>query len=467
MVSQFFKKTLVLFLGISLLSFSTVLAYENLGLSASGTARGNAFTTSITPTGIFYNPATIVHLKSWQVSMLYGRLSNFGFPQPENPYLMSGVLVSPLSDNFALALGVAQRGSWSEPTDYVTNNVGVLTLSYLPLAELSLGLNGKFLYNSNYGEKKSFDFDCGILLWGERNFSLGLSGQNLLANNMSTRSAVNEVRTIRQIKAGFSYQILQSNFLTLLAYDFTWKNEVDPEKKNYFLSSLGVEQWVWQNAPTSFVLRGGVTLGKEFGLDYQQPSFGAGVRFKGANGWFYQLDYSWQNYPYKTDEKFVGDHRISFTMGLGKLFSSEPKVALNLKAKREVPQKEVFTPTPPVRQIGPKEEPTPEGYKLKFECNVEQLASGINKTVMFMLKPDIEVEVKSWKLYIVKEKPSDWNKSNLEILTLKTFEGRGLPTYGIMWKDIKIKKGHYFYGLLMEDVEGHIWHSDWKGFKIE
>jgi hypothetical protein len=467
-----FKKGLVLLVGICLF-YSSSFAYENLGLSASGTARGNAFTTSInSPTAIFYNPSAAVLLKSWQFTVLYGRLSNFGFPKQENPCLMSGALISPISDRFALGVGVGQKGSWSDPTDYVTHNLGQLTLSYLPLPELAIGFNGKFLFNSNYGDKKIFDFDLGVLLWGEKPFSLGLVGQNLLANNISTFSATNQVRTVRQVKAGFSYQFMQRNFLTLLAYDFTWKQEVDPEKKDYFLNSFGIEQWFWQNNSASFVLRGGFTQGKEFGLDYQQASFGAGVRFKGSNGWFYQLDYSWLNYPYEADEKLVGDHRISFTMGLGKLFSSEKNVALNLKPKRETPPREVLTPTPPQRQIGPQGRVSPEGNKLKLESSVEQLSSGRNRSVMFLLSPDIEIEVKTWKLFVVKEKPMDWNKTNMELYTIKTFEGKGLPAYGIMWdckekNNVIIKKGEYYYALIIEDISGNIWYSPWKSFKVE
>ena len=456
---------LVLVLSSSLLA-NPCFSYDNLGTSARATGMGNAFVgVADGPSAIFYNPAGLAKLKTWHVSLLYDKKSKYGLTDNENPFLASGVAVFPIRKNFCVGISGCQRGSWSDPTQVVTNNIGQLSLSAQVNDQVFLGFSGKFFYNSNFGKKKGADFDLGILYHPIKSFSVGIVGENLLATDM--RPEISEKSSLfgystRKGKVGLCYVYDDEDFLTKIAFDFVLKDVQQPMKKTYAQESFGIEHWIFNQKKISFALRGGYTLGDDYELNYKQPAFGCGARYRGKEI-FVQIDYSWQKYPYQTTDRFAGDHRLSFTFSpslgeeVSKVVQRESRLAREEKQKVERLQKPI----------------APDYKLLKFDLNsrVENVSLERDRSVVFLLRPQIDFDVSEWKLCICNAKPPGWNGDQIEPYLVKVIKGKGMPGFGVVWdlrlKNKEAKRGKYFYALLLVDRIGQRWHSGWRSFKVK
>jgi len=418
------------------------------------------------PSAVFYNPAGIAQLERPQIYFMYDKISKFGFGDDENPYLLSGVGVYPLNHKLRLFVGGSQKGSWADPTGIVTNNTGVMGVAGWIIPDLSLGFNGKLLYNSNYGDKKGFDLDLGLFYRISPKFSFGIALENVLATDMTPENGDILGYAVREGKLGLAYHFDQERYSTILAWDLRLKNTVEPENKTYTLSSFGVEEWILTGNSISFALRGGYTFGKQYEQDLNQPSFGFSIRYKGESQTF-QLDYSFQKYPYKSDESLTGDHRVSFSIIFGGSNDNEYNSDFT---RLEYLERNPVQLTLPEKK--PEEKKLLSGYQtFNLTSSVEELTSGRNRSIMFMLKPDIEEQVDFWRLYICQQKPSGFESNHLKPVLLKTVDGRGFPSSGIIWdcryNSKKLKKGTYYYALEVMDINGQIWHSQWKSFKLK
>jgi len=340
----------------------------------------------------------------------------------------------------------------------VTNNIGQLTLSAQLSSRLSGGLSGKFLYNSNYGNKKGADFDLGLLFHPQPHLWVGLAGENLLATDMRPED-VNESNTTlyptRLGRAGISYEL--DNLHTLLATDVILKNVTHPSKKNYLHASVGIESWMVNTDRINLALRAGYTWGEEYGRKVRQPAFGGGVKYK-ATGMLIQVDYSWQRYPYKSSEKFAGDHRISLAIHpvTTQHFKKEDREDAFFTRKELSPQKSIGD--------------LPARLKFKMNSRVEQVFINKGKSILFLLKPQVDFSVSEWRLYICKDKPKGSTEDQMQPYLLRVLHGRGMPAFGILW-DLKVEgkrvgKGRYFYSLHLMDDEGNRWQSAWQTFRV-
>ena len=449
----------------SLLLANPCFSYDNLGTSARATGMGNAFVgVADDPSAIFYNPAGLARLKTWHLSLLYDKKSKYGLADDENPFLASGVVVFPIRNNLCVGVSGCQRGSWSDPTQVITNNIGQLSLSAQVNDQVSLGFSGKFLYNSNFGKKKGADFDFGILYQPIKSFSVGIAGENLLATDM--RPEVSEKSSLlgystRKGKVGLCYVYDDANFLTKIAFDFALKDVQQPMQKTYTQESFGIEHWIFNQKEVSFALRGGYTLGEDYELDYKQPAFGLGVRYSGREI-LLQIDYSWQKYPYQTTDRFAGDHRLSFTFSpaldkeVFKVMKRESRLALKEKQKTGKTQKLISSDL--------------KILKYDLDSRVENVYSERNKSMVFLLRPQIDFDVSEWKFYICNAKPPGWNYDQIDPYIVKMIKGKGMPGFGVVWdlrfKNKEVERGKYFYALLLVDRIGQRWHSGWRSFRV-
>ena len=601
-------------------------SYDNSGYGVRATGMGAFVGLADDPSAVFYNPAGTAQLERPQLYLMYDKVSKFTIGENENPYLLSGVGVYPLSDKLRFFLGGSQKGSLANPTNVATNNVGIIGLAGWLAQDFSLGLNGKFLYNSNYGKKKGVDLDLGLFYRFSPKFSFGAAVENLLATDMTPDNGDTLGYAIREGKMGFAYHFDMERYSTILAWDIRVKNSTKPENKSYTLSSLGIEEWILTGNSVTFGLRGGYTFGKQFEQDINQPSFGLSLKINGGSQ-TYQIDYSFQKYPYKSDQGLTGDHRVSLSIAFGgknrnnndyarketpKKFqiqtlppppvtassnqvippekkteekpvppststeskviapekkAEEPKLTQVTPPEKKVeekpllpavstqkpvtppeqkaeekqmskvtsPEKPVVIPekkveeikltqatpvetpvaipekkveeqklvqaTPPqeplvvpekkpeeqkLAQVIPQENPVvvPEtkieekrtapvmNYQnLSLSSSVEELSAGRNRSLMFMLKPDFEEQIDSWRLYICQDKPSGYEIEQLKPVLLKTVEGKGIPSSGIIW-DCKyngksLKKGTYYYAMELVDGNGQRYFSQWKSFKLK
>jgi hypothetical protein len=548
--------------------FGLTYSYDNLGYGVRATGMGAFVGLADDPSAVFYNPAGIAQLERPQLYLMYDKISKFTIGENENPYLLSGVGVYPLNDKLRFFLGGTQKGSLANPTGVVTNNVGIVGLAGWLAQDFSLGLNGKFLYNSNYGKKKGVDLDLGLFYRFSPKFSVGVAVENLLATDMIPDNGDTLGYAMREGKIGFAYHFDMERYSTILAWDIRVKNSTKPENKSYTLSSVGIEEWILTGNSVSFGLRGGYTFGKQFEQDINQPSFGLSIKYNGGSQTF-QLDYSFQKYPYKSDQGLTGDHRISLSIAFGgknrnnheyarkestKRFqiqtlpappatassnqitppekkeeekvvppsatATEPKIIVSEKKVDEKKLAKVTTPENPVvapekkaeetkliqatptetpaivpekkteeqnlAQVNPQEIPAvvPENkieekkpapvmtyQTLSLSSSVEELTSGRNRSLMFMLKPDFEERIDSWRLYICKDKPSGYEFDQLKLVLLKTVEGKGIPSSGIIWdcryNGSSLKKGTYYYAMELVDSNGQRYFSQWKTFKLK
>jgi len=542
-------------------------SYDNLGYGVRATGMGAFVGLADDPSAVFYNPAGIAQLERPQLYLMYDKISKFTIGENENPYLLSGVGVYPLNDKLRFFLGGSQKGSLANPTGVVTNNVGIVGLAGWLAQDFSLGLNGKFLYNSNYGKKKGVDLDLGLFYRFSPKFSVGVAMENLLATDMTPDNGDTLGYAIREGKIGFAYHFDMERYSTILAWDIRVKNSTKPESKSYTLSSLGIEEWILTGNSVSFGLRGGYTFGKQFEQDINQPSFGLSLRYNGGSQTF-QVDYSFQKYPYKAPQSSTGDHRVSLSIAFGgkngnnheyarkdkvkrfqiqtlpappvtasrnqvippekkteekvvppavstenKLIVPEKKAEEKKQAKVTAPEKPVVVPekkaeetkltqatpaeTPVIvpekkveeqklTQVIPPENPVivPENkieekkpvgvmtyQTLSLSSSVEELSSGRNRSIMFMLKPDFEEQIDFWRLYICQDKPSGYGIDQLKPILLKTVEGKGVPSSGIIWdcryNGKSLKKGTYYYAMELVDSNGQRYFSQWKSFKLK
>ncbi|MCJ7508631.1 MAG: hypothetical protein MUO85_07885, partial [candidate division Zixibacteria bacterium] len=496
-----FVSSLILFL------FSSAWSYDTPGTSVRATGMGGSFTAIANdPSAVFYNPAGLVQLKGVQFYLMYDRETMYGVDSAESPYLGVGVITIPLSRDIVVALAGYQDGSWADPTRIVTKNIGLLSFSSWVTEELSFGLNLKGLYNSNYGKKKGFDFDLGLLYQPYPWLSIGAMGENLARTDMvpDISSGVVSGYQTRQVKLGLAYRYSGKNYETCLALDNVIKYVNQPLQKSYSLTSIGMEQWILTDNKLSLALRGGYGFGKNYELDYSQPAFGGSIKYRAEN-YTIQLDYSWSKYPYESKEDLAGDHRIGLVLSLEKGVKRGEKLLLKEEIKEEkkeeaikeeavkevatVEEKKEIPITPPSTPIEEEKEsypakPEPEflpaekdsakgspgilTYNLNSE--IEFLSVGKNRSVMFLLKPGITQEIERWKLYIWSALPTGWNKEEVEKSLVKTFEGWGNPSFGVMWdckyNDVKVKSGIYYYALALKDNQGVKWYSQIKSFKL-
>jgi hypothetical protein len=443
-------------------------AYDNSGYGARATGLGAFVGLADDPSAIFYNPAGISQIDNPQIYFMYDRRSKFTFADSENPYLLSGVGVYPLNQKIRVFMGGSQKGSWADPTDIVTNNQGIIGVSGWIIPDLSLGINGKFLYNSNYGKKKGTDFDLGLFYRVSPKFSFGIALENALATEMIPESSDTLGYAVREGKFGVAYHLDLEKYSTIFVWDLKVKNSTKPESKTYTLTSLGIEEWILTGNDLSFGLRGGYTIGKEYEQDLSQPSVGLSIKYKGESQTF-QLDYSFQKYPYKTDESQTGDHRVSFSILFGG--TGEKKSEYDFSQK-EFSQRTPVQITFPEKKTEEKKSTAPSGIQIfNLTSSVEELSSGRTRSLMFMLKPEFEEQIDSWKLYICQDKPSGFETDQLKPVLLKIVDGKGFPSSGIIWdcryNGQKLKKGTYYYALELIDLNGQKWYSQWKTFKLK
>jgi hypothetical protein len=474
--------------------FGLAWSYDTPGTSARATGMGGSFVAvADEPSAVFYNPAGLVQLKGWQFYLMYDRKTVYGVSSSETPYLGAGVVTIPLSQDIVIALAGYQDGSWADPTTIVTKNLGLLSFSSWVTDELSVGLNLKGLYNSNYGKKSGFDFDLGFLYKPYSWLSIGFMGEDLMRTDMvpDDSSGVISGYQTRQAKLGIAYRYENKNYETCLALDNVTKDVNQPLQKSYNLTNLGMEQWILTNNKLSLALRAGYSFGKNYELDYSQPAFGGSIRYKAEN-YTIQLDYSWSKYPYESKEDLAGDHRVGLVISLEKGVKRGEKLLLQEEKKLE--EKPIYT-APPVEEQKPaeekkvveekkeefpakpepmEEESIPDSLKVltyNLVSEIEHISVGRNRSVMFLLKPEINTEIERWKLYIWSSPPPDWSKEEVDKSLLKTFDGWGNPSFGVMWdckyNEVKVKKGTYYYALVLKDNQGMKWHSQIKSFKLE
>ncbi|GEM_PF-2910925 len=461
----------------------------NYGLSARGASLGPGFAAfADEPTGVFYNPAGVGFLKGYQVSAIFNRVSAFGMPQGESPY--TGVFgIYKHNNNFGtVALNLYQTGSFASNTLLRTVNNIAFTYAKRFQPNLSGGINLKYIFESNYGKRKAFDLDLGILYRVNEVINASFSTQNLLHSELTPVYGGSSEYLDRIIQTAFSYSIRNPNEPTSFVFALGIKQqEIDDIRATYGLTSLGVEQWFRVKNPLSWALRGSYTLGKDRGEVYRQFGFGFSILLGNGDN-FRRFDYTFQEYPYDRNSAATGNHSIAAVFGFGSnapdIFRVDNNIAppnedqLN-KEYASLEERGIIRPATPYATRNPDNikninEPTSEKQKferLKLSARIEDLSTDYQKNYMLMFEPYINFTPLYWKIYIQKKRPKPTTLINIEKQAVKIIEGTGKIPSVIVWngKDNEgriCKGGKYYYSLIISDDSGRLWRSRWQDFKM-
>lgn len=441
----------------TLLTANHAFGSGNQSSSARATGMGNAFVAvAHDPSAMFYNPAGLADIPTWMFYVHYAKKSKYGWGGEEKPFLASGVLVAPFCRNVSIGLSGLKGGSWANQTGVISTNLEALSLAARVSPRVAVGFLAKSIHNSNYGNSKGADFDLGALFEISPRLRLGLAVENLLATDIRTDVVVPSPSGHDPTRTGKAGLLCHLDRLHGdLTFDLALDDVRGGTKATYFQSSLGIETQALTTGRLDLALRAGYTVGREYGRTVRQSTTGFGIRCRGARS-VCEIDYSWQNYPYESNETSVGDHRVSVT-----IYPRVPQSKKQLLRQEEAtypPQAQRWSQDPLPLQ-GPKE----PGMSVR----TERVLSGQEEFVIFLVESGAVDHVTEWKLHIYAE---DADRNTVELNPLTTLHGWVMPANSVLW-DLKldgerIASGTYHYRLEVSDTQSNSWISDLGSFRI-
>jgi len=112
-----------------------------------------------------------------------------------------------------------------------------------------------------------------------------------------------------------------------------------------------------------------------------------------------------------------------------------------------------------------------EALEFDLKSRVENVSLQGDESVVFLLRPQVDFQASEWKLYICGFEPSGWDEYQIEPSLLKMIKGQGMPGFGVLWdlrlNNREVKRGKYFYALVLVDRNGQRWHSTWRSFRVK
>jgi hypothetical protein len=508
------KKICLLATSFLLLVSGSAKGYDNWGISAAATGMGGAnLATASDPSGIFYNPAGLARINQYMLYGMYNRQTTFGYNLEESPYSLAAAGALPLSQG-VFGLGLAQRGSWAEETQIVTHNTVALSFARFLIPELSAGANFKFLLNTNYGDKSGLDFDLGLMYFASPYLTFGLAGENLAGTDMEPDNLTTFfLHNRRQIKLGAAYELVYGEYRTRFGFDTIFKQKKDFATETNNLNNFGIQQRIPVNSGNFLSFRAGYTAGKDYNQDFNSFAFGLSYEFQSGPN-LYRFEYSYQDYPFPTDEGMAGDNRFGLTVAFGSpghqqfgkrsdevnlasaskaAFKKRPAKETIWDAPAETERKERLSKalvktnppaTPPPIQNPPVESYTPSAEKHTGQISSFKVSSkiveshsrkGKDKSYMFTFNYGLEQDMRhisEWQVLIAAEPlaKSDVSVANPKIIHV--ISGKGIPPSAIVWngtnrEGMRARPGEYYYAILLQTQEGGKMLSNWNSLTID
>jgi len=307
---------LILFFGVSY-AFALATPTEDLmkiGAGARPMGMGKAFT-AVADDGnsVFFNPAGLAQLKSWQFTSMYVNMM-----EGDLPYTLVSASVPFRAVNFglgAIATGVSNIPSPGSGSltyfDYYDRLIFLSCATTNKYGNLSVGANLKYFqkgFSSSVGNTGSgVNLDLGIKLQPEEDLMLGANIQNVLPTDVVwTSGAQDEIPPL--LKLGWGAWVLGKK--AMLAADV----EKALTRSQPALFHFGGE-WPVNNF---LCLRGGVDqIASAASIVTSNPTAGISLTLGGA-----RFDYAYHPYQDLTN---YASHFISFSFAPGKKpASSEP-----------------------------------------------------------------------------------------------------------------------------------------------
>ncbi|MBD3234182.1 MAG: hypothetical protein GF315_10720 [candidate division Zixibacteria bacterium] len=270
------------------------------------------------PAGVYYNPAGIAYLQGSQVSTMFNSISDYGLGNSDEFPFSGDIGGYKRYDNYgSLAFNIYRMGSLSSNSAINTTNQMILTFSRILNPWWAAGLNLKYTFESNYGNRKGADIDLGLLYDANEVVNVGFTVRNLFQTKMKPLYDGAYRYLDRIALTSLTYTTQDPWEPTVFAFALGIKQQAVVDRKiAYGLGSFGVEQWFRYDMPFSWILRGSYTVTKDDDVNFRQFSAGFGLRFRNGSN-FWRIDYAFQKYPYDGAVPLTGNHVISLVYGFG------------------------------------------------------------------------------------------------------------------------------------------------------
>src|SRR5574341_583068 len=353
------KKICLTLLSLTFALCNLSLAYDNFGASVAATGMGGAYVaTAGDPASIFYNPAGLATIRQYSLYGMYNRQTTINYFLDEKPYALATAGAWPFYWG-TVGLGFTQNGSWSKETQVVTHNTLALSFAHLISPQVSVGVNAKYLFNTNYGDKSGADADLGVMYFATPNLTFGLVGENLAGTDVEPDAlGTYFLYNRRQVKLGIAYELINGEYRTRFGFDTIFKEKKGLATDGNNLNNFGIQQSLPFSLTSTVSFRAGYSLGKDYSQDFNSYALGVSYELHSGNN-VYRFDYSYQDYPFQSSESMAGDNRIALTVFFGAPKNgngfAHQKEKLNLAAVNKPEQKQA-EPMKPAVQSKPTEQ---------------------------------------------------------------------------------------------------------------
>ena len=473
------------------------------------------------PFGALYNPANIAFVQGWQTQFQYMRPTHYGFAIPsESPYAGLAGINYYRQGLGNIALNINQIGSTSSPTTVTTTTSAVLSYARLLSPNLSAGASGRYILETNFGERKAFDLDVGLNFRPAVDFAIAASGENLVKSKLSPDWTNTPEHLNRKMRLTGAWLVPTSSLLGSFMGGWQMTQSGESETINTSLINLASEWWIGTNSNISFGVRGGYTFGKanlaDEKTDYKRWHGGMSLNFNMA-GRDLRFDYGLRTYPFEGNDELNADHFLSVSYGFGGVpdygrKKEEPSVATSkiYETAKPLPPVVAPPPAPPaaVAQLPPAKpaevqvEPAPapaveqppmapstgtepavinpeqksqtpvqDYLKLDLGLDVSDINLAGDRRIIFFLRPMKVVKLTSWQFYIFKARLKTWSEEKAESFSLHKVEGKGIPPINVIWNGLlndgmMMPSGKYFFIIAGEDKFGQRYISEWCKFTL-
>jgi hypothetical protein len=465
------------------------------------------------PFGALFNPAGIAFSQGWQTQIQYSRPTRYGFTiEEESPYYGMVGANYRLNRIGNLAFNFNQVGSTSNPTTVTTTSAASLSYARLLMPTLSGGASIKYMFETNFSERKAVDFDLGVSYRPDANYTVSAAAENIL-NSKYTPDWHNTTQHMdRNYRVSGGYFIPLNNITGAVLAGWQMTQGGEAKTISTSLMNFGTEWWIGTNSNFAIGVRGGYTTGQavlnEQKEDYSRLHAGLSLDFNVA-GRDMRLDYGFRTYPFEGNDEMNADHTFALSYGFGgvpdygKKRNNEAKQVAHHEQTKVSPlppppaesQTQPVAPvtiapvTPPVEQVAPvtpqvnvpatptgsmpayQRPETGEYLKLSLNLDVSDISMGEDRRIIFYLRPVKIVKLTSWKLFIFKARLKDWSEEKAQAFSLHEIEGKGIPPINVIWNGVlndgmMVPSGKYYFVLSGEDKFGQKYLSDWCKFGI-
>jgi hypothetical protein len=354
---------------LAALTISTAYPADFLSGARGGGMGFSYFILADDPAGALYNPSALGYMKGWQTQFNYEKLNSYDYQiVQEKPYFGQFGVSYCYPKWGTFAINSLQSGSFSKLTNIPTQNHVALSYGRQLSPLWSVGGSMKILSEWGFGKRSAFDMDLSVSMRTNTGLAGALALENITRATLSPEYLGVRDHLPRRSRLGLGYFIVNNNYQGALLLAGQVEESGSSQKLTTSQFNFGTEWWFMQNSPFSFAIRSGYAVGQgsrnDIKTDYGSPALGLSLNQK-ISAYDIRLDYSWQAYPYKTDDgSLPANHYVALTFGWGGVPTYPARIkgtsqAIRPATTREKPATK-YVETAQAPQPAKKVEPAPE-----------------------------------------------------------------------------------------------------------